>query len=98
MTKDRNTGSSFDAFLEEEGVREEVEAVAIKRVIAWEIKQATMTGYFGQFGSMEYQPKDIELLADHAARVPCRWCVGEGDPEMDCPCCKNTRRMWIGIA
>jgi predicted XRE-type DNA-binding protein len=36
---DRNTGGSFDAFLEEEGIIEEVDAVAIKRVIAWQIRQ-----------------------------------------------------------
>jgi antitoxin HicB len=35
-----HSGSSFDSFLEEEGVREEVEAVAIKRVIAWQLEQA----------------------------------------------------------
>ena len=34
-----HSGSSFDAFLEEEGIREEVEAVAIKRVLAWQISQ-----------------------------------------------------------
>ncbi len=28
-----HTGSTFDSFLEEEGLREEVEAVAVKRVI-----------------------------------------------------------------
>ena len=33
-------GSTFDSFLEEEGIREEVEAVAIKRVLAWQIEQA----------------------------------------------------------
>ena len=27
-----HTGSTFDSFLEEEGIREEVEAVAVKRV------------------------------------------------------------------
>jgi antitoxin HicB len=37
--RDRNTGSSFDSFLEEEGILEEVDAVAIKRVIAWQLKQ-----------------------------------------------------------
>ncbi|HUN42794.1 MAG TPA: Fis family transcriptional regulator [Acetobacteraceae bacterium] len=36
---DRNTGSSFDSFLEEEGILEEVDAVAIKRVIAWQIHE-----------------------------------------------------------
>jgi K+-transporting ATPase c subunit len=35
-----HSGSSLDRFLEEEGVREEVEAVAIKRVIAWQLAQA----------------------------------------------------------
>ncbi len=33
-------GSTFDGFLEEEGIREEVEAVAIKRVLAWQLAQA----------------------------------------------------------
>jgi hypothetical protein len=28
--------STFDSFFEEEGVREEVEAVAIKRILAWQ--------------------------------------------------------------
>ena len=35
-----HSGSSFDSFLEQEGIREEVEAVAIKRVLAWQLKQA----------------------------------------------------------
>ena len=30
-----HSGSSFDSFLEEEGILEEVDAAAIKRVIAW---------------------------------------------------------------
>ena len=33
-------GSTFDSFLEAEGIREEVEAVAIKRVLAWQLEQA----------------------------------------------------------
>ena len=36
----RHTGSSFDNFLEAEGIREEVEAVAVKRVIAWQLVEA----------------------------------------------------------
>ena len=35
-----HSGSTFDSFLEQEGIREEVEAVAIKRVLAWELEQA----------------------------------------------------------
>jgi hypothetical protein len=31
-----HTGSTFDNFLEEEGIREEVDAVAVKRVISWQ--------------------------------------------------------------
>jgi antitoxin HicB len=38
--KVNHDGSSFDHFLEEEGIREEVEAVAIKRVLAWQLEQA----------------------------------------------------------
>src|SRR6266481_9516293 len=34
------SGSTFDSFLEEEGIREEVEAVAIKRVLAWQLSRA----------------------------------------------------------
>jgi len=35
-----HSGSSFDSFLDEEGIREEVEAVAIKRVLAWQLEDA----------------------------------------------------------
>lgn len=37
--KKRNVGSEFDEFLAEEGMLEEVTAVAVKRVIAWQIEQ-----------------------------------------------------------
>ena len=46
MSKGKNrkrtnhSGSTFDSFLEEQGIREEVEAVAIKRVLAWQLEQA----------------------------------------------------------
>jgi antitoxin HicB len=36
----KHTGSTFDSFLEEEGIRDEVEAVAIKRVLAWQLVKA----------------------------------------------------------
>jgi antitoxin HicB len=35
-----HSGSTFDSFLEQEGIREEVEAVAVKRVLAWQLQQA----------------------------------------------------------
>lgn len=47
-----HTGSTFDSFLEEEGIREEVEAVAVKRVLAWQLEQA-----------MEKQRKTKQALA-----------------------------------
>jgi hypothetical protein len=34
-----HSGSTFASFLEEEGMREEVEAVATKRVLAWQLSQ-----------------------------------------------------------
>ncbi len=37
--KKRNVGSDFDDFLAEEGMLEDVTAVAVKRVIAWQIEQ-----------------------------------------------------------
>lgn len=37
---DERIGSSFDSFLEDEGIREEVHGIAQKRVFAWQIQQA----------------------------------------------------------
>ena len=37
--KNQNIGSDFDDFLADEGMLEEVSAVAVKRVIAWQIEQ-----------------------------------------------------------
>jgi antitoxin HicB len=47
-----HSGSSFDDFLEEEGIREEVEAVAIKRVLAWQFSR-----------EMERQKKTKQAMA-----------------------------------
>jgi antitoxin HicB len=38
--KVNHSGSSFDSFLDEAGIREDVEAVAIKRVLAWQLERA----------------------------------------------------------
>ena len=38
--KTKHIGSSFDDFLQEEALLEEVTAVAVKRVIAWQIGKA----------------------------------------------------------
>ena len=37
--KNKNIGTDFDDFLMDEGMLEEVTAVAVKRVIAWQIEQ-----------------------------------------------------------
>jgi antitoxin HicB len=37
-------GSSFDSFLKEEGLHEGASAVAIKRVLAWELERAMSDG------------------------------------------------------
>lgn len=37
--KNRHQGSSFDSFLEEEGLLDKVEAVAIKRVVTYELEK-----------------------------------------------------------
>jgi antitoxin HicB len=38
-------GSYFDDYLKEEGIYEEVQTVAIKRVIAWQIEEAMKTSH-----------------------------------------------------
>ncbi|MCM0589363.1 MAG: helix-turn-helix domain-containing protein [Gloeotrichia echinulata IR180] len=40
MSNNPYIGSSLDALLEEDGILDEVNLIAIKRVIAWQIKQA----------------------------------------------------------
>ncbi|HEY1657750.1 MAG TPA: hypothetical protein VGG14_05355 [Candidatus Sulfotelmatobacter sp.] len=50
--RSEHTGSTFDSFLEEEGIRDEVEAVAIKRVLAWQLQR-----------SMKRQQKTKQALA-----------------------------------
>lgn len=38
--KNRNRGSAFSEFLKEEGTYEETTAIAVKRVLAWQLEQA----------------------------------------------------------
>lgn len=40
MNRNKHIGSSFDDFLTEEGLLEEVNAIAAKRVIAWQLGEA----------------------------------------------------------
>jgi DNA-binding Xre family transcriptional regulator len=39
-----HSGTSLDSFLEEVGILDEVEAVSIKRVIAWQLAEAMKVG------------------------------------------------------
>lgn len=41
--KTDHSGSTFDGFLEQEEIRKEVEAVAIKRIRAWELQRVAQT-------------------------------------------------------
>lgn len=56
-----------------------------------------ITAFFGIFGERDYEDFRPVDLAFGAAQIPCRWCIGEGKPELKCAACKNTRWMWIGI-
>ncbi|MEL7067931.1 MAG: Fis family transcriptional regulator [Cyanobacteria bacterium J06581_3] len=43
MTHNPHIGSSLDELLEEEGILSEVSAIAIKRVLAWQVSEAMST-------------------------------------------------------
>lgn len=43
MIKNKHIGSNFDDFLAEDNQLEEATAIAVKRVIAWQIEQAMQT-------------------------------------------------------
>jgi len=43
-----HSGSTFDSFLEEEGILDEVEATAVKRVIAWQLAEAMKAGHISK--------------------------------------------------
>ncbi len=76
-----HSGSTFDSFLEEEGIREEVEAVAIKRVLAWQLSQAmqeqqkTKQAMARQLRTSRSQldrlldPQNVSVTLDTIARV-----------------------------
>ena len=38
--ENKHTGTTFDSFLEEEGIKDEVESVGVKRVLAWQFLKA----------------------------------------------------------
>jgi antitoxin HicB len=67
MRTNPHTGSSFDSFLEEEGILEEVEAVAVKRVIAWQLQQAMQAQHISKSamaGRLHTSRTQIDRLLD----------------------------------
>jgi phage-related protein/predicted XRE-type DNA-binding protein len=76
-----HSGSTFDSFLDEECIREEVEAVAIKRVLAWQLEQAmrkrqmTKKAMAEQLRTSRSQldrlldPKNVSVTLDTVARA-----------------------------
>lgn len=46
MAKHKNKGSSFDSFLQEEGILDEVTEVAVKRVVAFQIQEEMKRKHF----------------------------------------------------
>lgn len=46
--KNGSIGSSFDDFLQEEGIYEEVQATAIKRVLSWQLQQAMESAHISK--------------------------------------------------
>ena len=69
----KNIGSSFDDFLKEEAILEEVTAVALKRVIAWQIAEA-----------MKAQQLTKTELAKrmHTSRAALNRLLDENDPSL----------------
>jgi antitoxin HicB len=54
MSKNPHTGSSFDDFLKEEGLYEECTAVALKRILAWQLKQEMKNNHLTKSAMAEW--------------------------------------------
>jgi hypothetical protein len=65
-----HSGSSFTDFLEEEGIREEAEAIALKRVIVWQLQQAMKE----RGKTKQALAKEIKTRADFLLLCPTRFC------------------------
>lgn len=64
---DRHLGSDFDDFLREEGLLEEAEAVAAKRVLAFQIRQAMKEQHLSKAAMarlMETSRSSLDRLLD----------------------------------
>ncbi|WP_233467160.1 hypothetical protein [Dolichospermum flos-aquae] len=64
MTENPYIGSSLDAFLEEEGTLDEINLIAIKRVIAWQIQTAMAIARFRSPTSLRSRGSCCSYLLD----------------------------------
>ncbi|NER23911.1 MAG: XRE family transcriptional regulator [Symploca sp. SIO1C2] len=67
MNINPHIGSSFDDFLEEEGTIAEADAIALKRVLAWQITQAMSERELTKTAmakEMQTSPASLEELLD----------------------------------
>ena len=65
MINKKHIGSKFDDFLEEEGLLQESEAVALKRVIAYELEQKMLEDNI----SLSRLAKELETSRTAIARI-----------------------------
>ena len=52
----QHVGSDFDSFLDSEGILDEVSAVAVKRVLAWQLEQAMKAKHLTKTEMAKRQP------------------------------------------
>src|SRR3989442_2740640 len=79
-----HSGSSFDSFLGEEGIREEVESIAVKRVLAWQLERAmrkrqkTKQAMAGELRTSRSQldrlldPRNVSRSEEHTSELQSR--------------------------
>lgn len=79
----QHIGSDFDDFLAEQGLAEEVSAVALKRVISWQIIEA-----------MKAQKVSKKALAErmHTSRAAVDRALDQDDPDMTLVTLTNAAR------
>ncbi len=65
MIDNEHIGSSFDSFLEEENILQESEAIAIKRVIAYELEQKMIAENI----SLNRLAKELETSRTAVSRI-----------------------------
>ena len=65
--KKKQIGSSFEDYLKEEGHADEINAVAVKRVLAWQLEQAMEKGSISKnqmAKAMSTSPSQLDRILD----------------------------------